>query len=240
MPDPNRSRPEKARPSFAAVLRLLVRLLALLAVLAALLFVPAGRIDWAEAWVFIAGYGSFLLLYALRGLWKDPGQLRERSRAAPNAKSWDKVILGLYTVCLILIFIVAGWDAGRRGGPAVPPLLEGLGWLGQLVAGAVIFWAAAANTYLSRVARIQEDRGQTVVAAGPYRFVRHPMYTGIVMLFLSIPPALGSWWALVPGAAIAVLFVIRTAKEDRMLQDELAGYPEYAARVRCRLLPGVW
>jgi protein-S-isoprenylcysteine O-methyltransferase Ste14 len=240
MPDPFINPPKKPHPSPAAVVNLMVRIVALLAVLAALLFVPAGRIDWTEAWVFIIGYGAFLLLYALWGLWKDPAQLRERGRAAPNAKSWDKVILGLYTVCLLLVFITAGMDAGRLKISVVPPVIEGLGWLGQLAAGAVIFRAAAANTYLSRVARIQEDRGQTVVTAGPYRWVRHPMYAGIILLFASIPPALGSWWAFVPGAAVAVLFVVRTAKEDRMLRSELAGYPEYAARVRYRLLPGVW
>jgi protein-S-isoprenylcysteine O-methyltransferase Ste14 len=90
------------------------------------------------------------------------------------------------------------------------------------------------------VARIQDDRGQAVVTAGPYRYVRHPMYLGVILLFLGIPMALGSWWALLPGAAIGLLFVLRTAKEDRMLRDELPGYTEYAQRVRYRLVPDVW
>jgi protein-S-isoprenylcysteine O-methyltransferase Ste14 len=227
-------------PSFIAILRLLVQLIALLAILAALLFVPAGRINWVEAWVFIIAYGAFLLLYAIWGLWKDPHQLQERSHSASNTKSWDKVILGVYTICLLMVFIVAGIDAGRYRWLIVPPFVEVLGWLGQIIAGSVIFWAVVTNTYLSRVARIQEDRGQVVVTAGPYNYVRHPMYIGIILLFLSIPIALGSWWALIPGVGIGILFVIRTAKEDQMLRIELSGYEDYLKRVRYRLVPGIW
>ena len=115
-----------------------------------------------------------------------------------------------------------------------------LAWLGLALAGALIFWALATNTYLSRMAHIQDDRGQVVVTAGPYRFVRHPMYLGVILLFLSMPVALGSWWALLLGAVIGLIFLLRTAKEDRMLRDELPGYPEYAGRVRYRLVPGIW
>lgn len=227
-------------PSFLAILRLLIRLIALLVILAILLFVPAGRINWVEAWVFIIAYGAFLVLYAIWGLWKDPSQLQERSHIASNMKSWDKVILGIYTICLLMIFIVAGIDAGRYGWSTVPPFVEGLGWLGQIIAGSAIFWAVVTNTYLSRVARIQEDRGQVVIMAGPYQYVRHPMYIGIILLFLSIPLALGSWWALIPGVGIGILFVIRTAKEDQMLRSELSGYGDYSKRVRYRLVPGIW
>ena len=113
-----------------------------------------------------------------------------------------------------------------------------MAWLALAVAGALIFWAITTNTFLSRMARIQDDRGHVVVTAGPYRYVRHPMYLGIIVLFLGMPVALGSWWALLPGAAVGLLFVLRTAKEDRMLREELPGYPEYTQRVRYRLLPG--
>jgi protein-S-isoprenylcysteine O-methyltransferase Ste14 len=88
--------------------------------------------------------------------------------------------------------------------------------------------------------RIQEDRGHQVVTGGPYRYVRHPMYVGIILLFPCMALFLGSWWALVPASLIAILMVIRTALEDRTLRAELPGYAEYAQRVRYRLLPGVW
>ena len=86
----------------------------------------------------------------------------------------------------------------------------------------------------------QDDRGQEVVDSGPYHFIRHPMYLGIIILFLCLGPALGSLYALIPGVLIDVLYLIRTAKEDQMLQKELAGYQDYAEKVRYRLLPGIW
>jgi protein-S-isoprenylcysteine O-methyltransferase Ste14 len=217
-----------------------LRLLALLAVLAALLFLPAGRWNWPQAWAFLLAYGAFLALYAGWGLWRDPAQLAERSRVAPNVKTWDKVILTAYTLCLLLTFVLAGLDAGRFHWSSVALPIEALAWLGQALAGSVIFWAVATNTYLSRLARIQDDRGQVVITSGPYHHVRHPMYVGIIVLFVCVPLALGSWWALLPGAGIAVLFVVRTWQEDEMLRAELAGYEAYTRRVRYRLFPGVW
>jgi len=106
--------------------------------------------------------------------------------------------------------------------------------------GLLLFWVTAANSYLSSYARIQQDRGQQVVTTGPYQYVRHPMYAAVIPFIICVALILGSWWALIPGGVIGVLFIIRTALEDRMLQDELPGYKEYAQRVRYRLLPRVW
>jgi protein-S-isoprenylcysteine O-methyltransferase Ste14 len=98
----------------------------------------------------------------------------------------------------------------------------------------------AVNPFLSTVVRIQDDRGHYVVMTGPYRYVRHPMYSAIFIMWPGIALALGSWWALIPAAVIDIIFVIRTALEDRTLQAELPGYAEYAQRTRYRLVPGVW
>lgn len=237
------AQPSEAPPGAPiSTARALLGLLIILATLAALLFVPAGRLDWVEAWALIACCGAYLSLYAWWGLHKDPDQLRERgrSRKAENVKPWDRTILAAYTAFLLLTPVVAGLDAGRFRWSIVPPAVKLLGWLGMTFAGALILWALASNTYLSRMARIQDDRGQVVVSAGPYGFVRHPMYLGIIVLFLCTPLALGSWWALLPGAVIGALFVLRTIKEDGMLRQELPGYTAYAARVRHRLVPWVW
>ncbi len=220
--------------------RLVAQTIALLAILAALLFLPAGRLDWPQAWAFVAAFGVFLLIYAVWGAFRDPEQVQERSQVAANVKGWDKVILGIYTALLPVLFIVAGLDAGRFRWSAVPVAGQALGWAGMALAGGLIFWTVVTNTYLSRQARIQTDRGQTVVTSGPYHTIRHPMYLGIIVLFLGLPLALASFYALIPGLLIGILFVIRTAKEDAMLQEELAGYKEYAGQVRWRLVPGVY
>ena len=224
-------------PTAAAIA---LRLLAILGVLGLLLFVPAGRLNWVEAWVFIVAYGVFLGMYAAWGLSKDSAQLQERCRVGPNVKGWDKAIMAAYAVLLLLTLVVSGLDAGRFHWAPVALPLELAAWIGQAAAGALIFWVVATNTYLSRMARIQEDRGQKVVASGPYRFVRHPMYAGIIVLFVCVPVALGSGWGLVPGVTIGLLYAVRTSKEDQMLRQELAGYEAYAHQVRYRLVPGVW
>jgi len=131
--------------------------------------------------------------------------------------------------------------------------VHGKGWSGtfspvvQIVALLVMIggialsdWAMAANKFFSGVIRIQEDRGHTVETGGPYRFVRHPGYVGGILHHVAAPLMLGSWWALIPGGIGALLFVIRTALEDKTLQDELPGYVEYTQRTRYRLVPWIW
>jgi len=148
--------------------------------------------------------------------------------------------MGIYAALLPTVFIVAGFDAVRFGWSEIPLILQVLAWAGLIFAGILVLWAVATNTFLSRYVRIQEDRQQQVVITGPYRYVRHPMYSGILILFLSLGPALGSWCAIIPGAVIDILFIIRTAKEDKTLQKELAGYQEYTEQVRYRLIPEIW
>ncbi len=209
-------------------------------VLAGVLFLSAGRLDWVQAWLFVLAYSAFLLFYSSWTQRNDPGQLAERSRAGANVKRWDRVILSIYSVLLIALLVVAGLDAGRFRWAPAPPLLQAAGWLGLALAGALIWWTASVNTFLARYVRIQEDRGQQVVTRGPYRFIRHPMYAAILVFMPCISLSLGSLWALVPAALICITFVVRTALEDRTLQAELPGYPEYAQRTRYRLLPKVW
>jgi protein-S-isoprenylcysteine O-methyltransferase Ste14 len=101
-------------------------------------------------------------------------------------------------------------------------------------------WAMAVNEHFELLVRIQTDRGHRVVTSGPYRIVRHPGYLAAIVGGLTSPLILGSLWAFAPVVAGALLFTARTALEDRTLREELAGYQEYAARTRHRLLPGIW
>lgn len=92
----------------------------------------------------------------------------------------------------------------------------------------------------SRVVRIQKDRGHTVCTTGPYKYIRHPMYAGVILIFLCFPLSLGSLYSFIPAALIIGLFVLRTLLEDETLKEELSGYKEYVQKVRFRLLPSVW
>jgi protein-S-isoprenylcysteine O-methyltransferase Ste14 len=214
--------------------------LAGLVVFALVWFAIAGRATWLQGWLVLlvfAGYVGLLFWWLSRA---NPDLVRERTHEAENVEAWDRVVIRIYTALMVLLLGLAALDSGRFGWSAVPVWVQLLGWLALVAAGAIIWHVMAVNAYLSSYARLQEDRGQTVVTDGLYRYVRHPMYLGIILAFLGLPPALASWWALIPALLVAAVFVYRTAREDRMLLAGLPGYEAYAQRVRYRLLPGVW
>ena len=169
-----------------------------------------------------------ILTFGVWAMRKNPDVVNERGKVAANTKSWDKVLMTLYTIVLFGVFIVAGLDAGCFGWSVIPIALQVVGFVGLGSATALTYWAMATNTFLSTVVRIQDDRGHYVITTGPYRYVRHPMYSALLIMWPGIALALGSWWALIPAAVIDIIFVLRTALEDRTLQAELPGYAEYA------------
>ena len=208
--------------------------------LVALVFLPAGRIDWRPGWIFIAILIAAFGLSALLLAWVNPMIYRARSRFQPGTKTWDLILLAVMLPALVLEIPIATLDAGRMGWSAVPPSVVVLGYLLLIGSVAVTTWAQAVNPFFEPGVRIQEERAQRVITSGPYRFVRHPGYVAAIAMFIAIPLALASWWALLPAAVAIVLLVIRTRLEDGLLRAELSGYADYARRTRYRLLPGVW
>lgn len=206
----------------------------------ALIFIPAGTWRWPEAWILLIFY---MIVGTAAGVWmkiKTPGLLKERQAKKKDAKTWDKIFMKVYTLMLIFLLVVPGLDAVRYGWSRVPLGLKVAAFIGYLPALIIAFWALIENEFASDVVRIQEDRGHTVCTSGPYRFVRHPMYVGVILFFLFFPLSLGSYLGLIPAFIIIVLFLIRTSLEDRTLVAELPGYREYAREVRYRLIPGIW
>ncbi len=207
------------------------------------LFVAAGRIDWWQGWVYvILTLGvSFISRYIL--LRKHPDLITERAHfiESEGIKAWDKRIVVWIAVVLPLAFMItAGLDKRFGWSPEIP-LPWQLAALGIFLAGfGLTTWALIVNRFFSSVVRIQTERGHTVVSSGPYRFMRHPGYAGGIVAWLVSPVLLGSVWSFVPVGIVTVLYVIRTALEDRTLQEELPGYADYAQRTRYRLLPGIW
>lgn len=211
-----------------------------LGVFLALIFWPAGTFKWTEAWIFLILY---LLSVTIVVVWlkkKNPGLLKERMNRKKDSKPWDRIIILIYIFFLCSLFIVAGLDAVRFRWSQVPLLLKILGFI-SIVPGFLLgFWAMRENSFTSDRVRIQEDRGHRVCTSGPYKYVRHPMYSGVILAMLCFPFALGSYYALIPAFIIMVLFIIRTSLEDRTLQQELEGYREFTRTVRFRLIPGLW
>jgi protein-S-isoprenylcysteine O-methyltransferase Ste14 len=233
------SKAHKPRLERSGVNRLIQIFISIL-LMGLVMFLSAGRLDWPAAWVFL---GTYVLVILTLGVWvirKFPDVVNERGKIAHDAKSWDKVLMTIYSVMLLVVFAVAGLDAGRFGWSVMPVALQVVGFAALIFSMTVTYWAMANNPFLSTVVRIQDDRGHYVVTSGPYRCVRHPMYAAIFLMWPGVALELGSWWALIPAAIIVSVFVIRTALEDRTLQADLPGYAEYAQRVRYRLMPGVW
>jgi protein-S-isoprenylcysteine O-methyltransferase Ste14 len=208
--------------------------------LLALVFLPAGRIDWIPGWLFIAVVVAAFGLSALLLARINPVIYRARSRFQPGTEKWDLILLAIMLPAMVAEIPLATLDAGRMGWSDVPLWVVPAGYVLLLGGIAVTTWCQAVNPFFEPGVRIQKERGQRVITSGPYRFVRHPGYTGAIAMFIAIPLALASWWGLLPGALAIALLVVRTGWEDRLLKAELSGYADYARRTRYRLLPGLW
>jgi protein-S-isoprenylcysteine O-methyltransferase Ste14 len=207
--------------------------------LGVILFLPAGNIRWPIGWLFIAFF-ILLTVPSVAYLWRvNPDIFVARSKIHEGTKGWDKALVSVLLLVFFSIFPLAGldarfaWSFATAWLVALGYLLSSIGYLGSI-------WVYATNKFAEPTVRIQKERGQTVISTGPYAIVRHPLYMWSLVLFLGFPLALGSYWALVPAAVAAAILVVRTAMEDRTLQEELEGYQEYSRRVRSRLIPGVW
>jgi protein-S-isoprenylcysteine O-methyltransferase Ste14 len=165
--------------------------------------------------------------------------MAQRGEAA-GMRAWDRVVGGAFGLTFyIAIPLVAGLDA--RFGWSSLGLGGHLLGLALFVPGfALLSWSMVVNAHFATVVRVGPEGTHAVCDRGPYRHVRHPGYLGAVFQSLGLPLILGSAWGLLPGALAAILLVLRTALEDRDLRRDLPGYTAYAARVRYRLLPGLW
>jgi protein-S-isoprenylcysteine O-methyltransferase Ste14 len=206
----------------------------------AAIFIPAGTLNWPEAWLFISLYAVAVTAAIIWMKKNAPSLLRERMKKKKDVKSWDKTFRAFYSIFLLVILILPGLDAVRFQWSKVPLMGKILGFIGYIPGFAIAFWAMRENAFSSDVVRIQEDRGHTVCTTGPYKYVRHPMYVGVILIMICFPFSLGSLYTLIPAAIIIILFFIRTALEDKTLQQELPGYKEYAQNVSYRLIPPIW
>jgi protein-S-isoprenylcysteine O-methyltransferase Ste14 len=211
--------------------------IALLALLGTCLFLSAGRISWPAAWAYLAVFAAFTVATFVV---VQPELIRERAAPGTDSDRKDALLagigfLGLYPGTLI----VAGLDAGRTGS-SIPEFGQVLALVTFASGYGFALWAMRVNPFFSTFVRIQGERGHSVIGSGPYAWVRHPGYTGTIVAHLALPVALGSTWAFVPALLGSLLFLVRTAREDRVLTERLPGYREYRARVPWRLVPRLW
>lgn len=196
----------------------------------------AGR--WDLRWIWAtAAVGSLVTLPLTLTI--DPDLVRERRRPGPGAV--DRATRLVMAAAVAAQVILACLDVGRlHWSDTVPARMHAVS-LALFAAGfGLVSWSVAVNRFFSSVVRIQSERGHAIITTGPYRYVRHPGYVGMLMGYPVISLAIGSWWALIPGALCALIVLRRAALEDTYLLEHLAGYRDYAATVRSRLIPGLW
>ncbi len=231
------SSPDEHKPSGTVLLRRMSPKFALIVFgLAALIFVPAGTLAFWQGWVFLAAVIvplTAIVIYLAR---HDPGLLARRLQTHEK-EAPQKLVQKVGGVFMLALMVVPGLDR-RWGWSHVPPAVV-------LAAAAVFVWAYLFvfrvfrfNSYASRTVEVVP--GQTVISTGPYALVRHPMYLGVLTLYLAMPLALGSFWALLAYLPLPFIFAFRIRNEEEVLTRDLPGYAEYRQKVEAKVLPGLW
>jgi protein-S-isoprenylcysteine O-methyltransferase Ste14 len=201
-----------------------------------LLFLPAGSFKFREAWIYSIVILVPMFMTVVYLSIKDPALLERRLRMKEKEEHQKKVTQ-FFRLPVVLGFLIPGFDY-RFNWSDVPTSMvmvaNGMVFLSYLW----VFFVFRENSYTSRI--VEVEKGQRVIATGPYSVVRHPMYLGMSILFLSTPVALGSWWGLIVFGLLPVVLIYRIYHEERLLLKELSGYEEYCQKTPYRLIPFIW
>ena len=209
----------------------------------AILLLFGGDWRWTEGWVYSILFYVMCSANLLYLHFKDPALLKERfgSPVQKEQKPWDKVVLLLFFLEFLIWFAIMPLDARRfHWSPVFPLWIEVAGALLLILGMALVFEALRENTFAAPVVKMQKERGQKVISTGMYGVVRHPMYLGAVLLFISTPLLLGSVYGLVIGLLLIVTIAARSVGEEAMLKRELEGYSDYMKKVKWRIIPFVF
>ena len=211
----------------------------LFVVIAGVLFGFAGSLHDGRAWATLAVFFGCAGVITVWLWFRDKALLERRVKAGPGSEPdpMQNVVQGLAGLVFLATFAVPGLD--RRFGWSHVPLAVSLAGDGMIAIGfLIVFITFRENTFTAGT--IEIAKGQQVIDSGPYAVVRHPMYAGALIMIAGIPPALGSWWGLIPAVLLVPVLVWRLTREETFLAANLAGYSDYRGRVRHRLAPMVW
>jgi protein-S-isoprenylcysteine O-methyltransferase Ste14 len=206
-------------------------------IIALMLFVPAGTTDYWQGWLFMLTLFTPFLFVVAYFLKHDP-RLLERRMRFKEKEAKQKTIIKIANLLSFIGFLIPGLDH-RYGWSTVPTWLIIVSDITILLGYLLIFFVFKENSYTTRTVEVL--KGQKVITTGPYSVIRHPMYVGIILMYLSMPIALGSYWAaLIFFIPVITIIVARTLNEEKVLLKQLRGYKEYTKKVRYRIIPGIW
>lgn len=216
--------------------KLALRILVATAAFAAVMFIPAGSLRFWQGWVYLTIWIVPVLVFFLYFYKHDPELVERRLRWREKVRE-QKILMRLFRVTVVALFLLPGLDH-RFGWSHLPVWLTILSQAFVLGGWAMVFWVMKVNHFAAST--IEVEAGQHVVSTGPYSIVRHPMYLGIGVMFLFSTLALGPYFALPAFGLVIPILVFRLLNEEKVLRQELPGYPEYCLRTRFRLVPFLW
>jgi protein-S-isoprenylcysteine O-methyltransferase Ste14 len=224
------------------ITQLLTRIVALAAIFALLLFLPAGTLKWPAAWIYLGLFFGFTIALSLWLRRFHPDLLNERLTGIGkrDQKTWDKILLAVTAVVFFAWLALMGLDAVRYRWSHLPLPVQEFGAILLLGSFALFFVTFRDNEFLSPAVRIQHERSQRVIDTGLYRRVRHPMYTGFVLFAFGTTLLLGSCFGLIGATLLTAIVARRAVLEERLLCEELQGYRAYMTRVKYRFVPYLW
>lgn len=205
-------------------------------VVALMLFLPAGSLEYWQAWLFISIFFIPVIFVASYLLKHDP-ELLERRPQFKEKEVQEKWVIKIASLFFFLGFLIPGFDY-RYGWSSVPTWLIITSDVLIITGYLLVFFVFKENSYTSRI--IEVEKGQKVITTGPYSVIRHPMYAGVILMYIFIPIALGSYWALIFFMPVIAVIIFRALDEEKVLSRGLKGYKEYCTKVKYRIIPGIW
>jgi protein-S-isoprenylcysteine O-methyltransferase Ste14 len=208
-------------------------------VLAAMIFIPAGTLNYWQGWAYVGTFIVSCFLYSLYVAIRDPALFQRRMKAGPSQEKEpaQKIIVAFILAAFVALIILPPLDY-RFGWSSVPWYASIIGDLLVAFSLYLFYLVSKVNTYAAANVRVEE--GQKVIDTGVYGLVRHPMYFGALFLIVGTPLALGTWWTLFLIPVFLLLLYFRITNEENVLIRELPGYVEYRKKVRTRLVPFIW
>jgi len=228
---------ELAQPEMKSLIKKIITRFSLVPiVLLLLILIPAGTLIYWQVYLYITILVVpmiFVLFYFLKN---DPLFLERRTKAKEKEK--EQIIIQIvFSFIFLSGFVIPGFDK-RFGWSDVPIYIVIIADIVILLGYLLIFFVFKQNSYASRI--VEVEKNQKVISTGLYGFVRHPMYIGVIIMFVPTPIALGSYWGLIPMTTIPIALVFRIINEEKVLSKDLPGYKDYCQKTRYRLIPYIW